>query len=200
MFAANVMMVSISLGMEQTLVYLYMQSVLKVPNAILGLSTMINCSVEATVFLCYGKIAQLVGGYDSAFKLGIFLNCCAVFGYSNVHRFSDPTIPFLTIQILIGIVFALYWSSAVYIAAELAIVGWETSAQGILNAIGWGLGASIGDLVGGIGMDTIGAPAIFFRVASSQICTLILPEILWTIAKKSLRWNNQDYTRIQSNP
>jgi len=106
----------------------------------------------------------------------------------------------LTIQILIGIVFALYWSSAVYIAAELAIVGWETSAQGILNAIGWGLGASIGDLVGGIGMDTIGAPAIFFRVASSQICTLILPEILWTIAKKSLRWNNQDYTRIQSNP
>lgn len=196
MFASNVVMISFCLGMQSTSLYLYMSS-LGVPNTVLGLSTAMNCAVEASVFLFYGAIERRIGGRQATFNLGVLTSSIVVFVIANCHRAPNPTVPFLLVQVLVGITFALYWGSAVNIAADLAPVGRETSAQGVLAAISWGLGASIGDVIAGIALEPIGAPMLYTLAATSQLVVLFVPMAIWSLVKQNRR-RNTDYTVIRT--
>ncbi len=196
MFVSNVVMISFCLGMQSTSLYLYMSS-LGVPNTVLGLSTAMNCAVEAVVFLFYGSIERRIGGHWAAFKLGALTNSIVVFAIANCHRAPNPTVPFLIVQVIVGITFALYWGSSVYIAADLAPVGRETSAQGMLNAMSWGLGASLGDVIAGVGLQTIGAPMLYTLASVSQLFVLFVPLAIWTMSQRIQR-RDFEYTVIRT--
>lgn len=196
MFVSNVIMISFCLGMQSTSLYLYMSS-LGVPNTVLGLSTAMNCAVEAVVFLFYGSIVRRIGGHEAAFNLSAFVNSVVVFVIANCHRATNPTVPFLMVQLLVGITFALFWGSSVYISADLAPVGRETSAQGVLNAISWGLGASLGDIIAGVALQSIGAPMLYSLASASQFFVLFVPWLIWNLMKRARRRNFR-YTIIHT--
>lgn len=194
MFVANVVMAGVALGTESTSLYIYMAS-LGVRNEILGLSTFISCGVEAACFLFLGNITQRIGGPERTFRVGIVLSATCLLILANVHRAVDPTVPFLLAQILIGVVFAFYWGSAVQIVGSLAPVGRETSAQGVLNAVGWGFGAPLGDLASGWILQSFGGPFLYSFIAIIELSVLALPLLLWSLIS-TVRLQRQGYQAV----
>lgn len=195
MFVANVIMLNITFGMKSTTMFLYMSS-LRISNFVLGFSTFLNCAVEAVCFHCHGQISKRLGGELYAFRLSLLANALVMLALANLHLASNPVIPFLLVQGLVGFVFAMYWASAVHLASALAPVGRETSAQGMLAALGWGLGAAIGEISGGIGLRSIGAPAMYTFVAAAQLWVLFAPLIVFYCVRRARNYSS-GYDQIE---
>lgn len=189
MFVLNVVMLNITFGISSSSMFLYMSS-LRVPNCMLGLSTFINCSFEATCFNYHGKISKWVGGDQNAFRMSIISNIAAMLLLANVHLASQPAVPFIIARMIVGFAFAMYWASAVHLSADMAPVGRETSAQGMLSALGWGLGAAIGAFLGGIGLHTLGAPLLYTLTAVCQLFVLLVPLMVSFCITRTRRYNS----------
>lgn len=195
MFSLNVLFVGICGGVLQTSLFLYLTS-LSVPNSVLGFAVMGNCAVEAACFHVHSRICARFGGPEAIFRVSILTSTVNLLALASIHLTSNPSLAYVVIMTVSGVSFALFWASAVQICARLAPPGKETSAQGALSTLNWGVGSMIGAVVAGVGMSTIGTPLLYISVAAVQTTVLLLPSGLWAAFT---RWKRgPEYSRIEN--
>jgi predicted MFS family arabinose efflux permease len=84
----------------------------------------------------------------------------------------------LPVQLLHGLTFSLTWAAGVSYARQIAPAGMSATAQGLFSGTFFGLGGSVGALMGGILYQTVGSALMFRYVA------MVIPScgavFLWT--------------------
>lgn len=166
--ASAVTMQGVVLGVLQTSTFIYFNQ-LGVPTSALGLSVLLSCALEALVFLYTRRLWAFVGGADRAFVTGMLLSSVALVLYALVHLSPLLTTAFIVVETLNGGTYAMFLTASVTVVSELAPPHLATSAQGVLAALGNGLGPALGAVAVGLLYDRLGAPAIFMALAALQL-------------------------------
>lgn len=169
--AIAVTMQGVVLGALQMLTFIYFAG-LGVSTSALGFSVFLSCFNEAVVFFGCKQLWALCGGAQGALNVGMLLSSVALVLYSVVHYASNVTPWFVVAETMNGGTYAMFLTAAVGIVNELAPPHLATSAQGVLAALGNGMGPCIGAAVAGALYDRVGAPKIFLWLAGVQMVVL----------------------------
>ncbi|CAN7984604.1 unnamed protein product, partial [Ixodes hexagonus] len=142
-----------------------------------GLYHTMTTLVELPLFFLSGPILDRIG-YFPAWSLAFASYAVAYVGCSFVRN------PWFTLLSAIptGVAFSLALSSITVFAKEVAPLGTTASVMCILNAVGFeGVGAALGNLLGGIGFGKYGGRAAFrYAGIGALVCAILcsLPRIL----------------------
>lgn len=87
--------------------------------------------------------------------------------------FHTPTALLLT-QVVHGLTFPALWIAGVSYAHEHAPAGMQATAQGLFNAMVFGIGASAGNFVGGLLLEAVGGRGLYFIFGMIVLTGLLL--------------------------
>ena len=83
----------------------------------------------------------------------------------------------LPVQLLHGLTFSLTWAAGVSYARQISPAGMSATAQGLFSGIFFGLGGSVGALMGGILYQAVGSALMFRYVAVAILAAALF--FLW---------------------
>ncbi|XP_066298488.1 major facilitator superfamily domain-containing protein 6-like isoform X2 [Branchiostoma lanceolatum] len=127
---------------------------------LLGLALMANCVAEIPIFFFSGKVIHTIS-HKRIFQLALF---CYFIRFMSYSLIPSPWWV-LMIEPLHGITFGAMYSAAITYASLIAPPGMETTVQGIVGAVYYGVGRASGALLGGALFHTYGG-VVMFRVYS----------------------------------
>lgn len=169
--AVAVTMQGVVLGVLQMLTFIYFNA-MGVTTSALGFSVFLSCFNEALVFFGCKQLWAVCGGSQGALNVGMFLSSVALVLYSVVHYARNVTLWFIVAETMNGGTYAMFLTAAVGTVNEMAPPHLATSAQGVLAALGNGVGPCIGAAVAGTLYERMGAPSIFLGLAAVQLVVL----------------------------
>ena len=84
----------------------------------------------------------------------------------------------IVLQVFSGLTFGAMWLGAVAYAHENALPGYSASAQGMLNAMVFGIGAAAGNFFGGLLLDALGVAGMYFTFGIVILAIVLLGVLL----------------------
>lgn len=154
-FLFSVFIAGIGLAAANNYLFVLMSS-LGAGETLMGFSLTISIISEVPVMF-FGN--RLLGRFGARGLLKVALLFTAL--RSVLFYFAGSPAAILAIQLMHGFTFPALWLAAVKYAADNAPPGLGATAQGLLGAVMWGVGASVGGLLGGILMEWVGAAAMY---------------------------------------
>ena len=84
----------------------------------------------------------------------------------------------IVLQVFSGLTFGAMWLGGVAYAHENAPPGFSASAQGMLNAMVFGIGAAAGNFFGGLLLDALGVAGMYFTFGIVILAIVLLGVLL----------------------
>ena len=180
-FCANIITNGLVVGIMQSALFLYMKS-LGVPVAMFGFSIFLNCIMEAPAFYYSDRISRFMKGSLNMLYLALSFSVVSLLFFGSLHL-ADGNVKillffFLSGELVRGMVYALYWSAAVTHMAQVSPKEFETTAQGTLSAMHWGIGCALGSIMGGSMLELLGGKLLFRLAAGFQAVVLVGPILI----------------------
>lgn len=158
--------VASALTVNATYLPLYFQA-LHHPMALVGLNFTVAAFTEVPLFYLSGRWMERFG------KMPILVLATATLAVKYaVMAMNPPTAVILSIQVLDGIGYALYWSAAVQVVSDLAPSERSGTAQTLYAAIASSLSGIVGTSVGGWIFAQFGPLLTYAIMASSVLVAL----------------------------
>ena len=168
-FFSVVLLCGICTGVIENFLFIFLKNDLHADRALVGLSRTVTCGAEVPAFLAAAYLLRRMG------TLGVLAITCVAYivrllAYAILH---DP-VYVLLIEPLHGITYALMWNASAAYAHQISPPGMNSTAQGILAGVHWGLGLGLGALFGGLVYEAYGARVMFRSSAMAPIISLVL--------------------------
>jgi PPP family 3-phenylpropionic acid transporter len=163
MFLGGILIGGASLAAVHNYLFLYMDE-LGASELVMGVALSCATLGELSVFYYADRILARLGARRTIL-LALLAHAIRVLAYSVIRR---PLLV-LPVQLLHGLSFSALWVASVSYANELAPEGMGATALGMLNSVFFGIGGSLGALLGGAAYDRWGSP-VMFRL--SALCAL----------------------------
>jgi MFS family permease len=141
-------------------------------KALMGFTLTLGTASEIVIFFFTDQLLKRLGT-SRLLKIAVGALSLQLIGYSFL------TVPWVAplIQILHGPSFAGMWVAGVTIANKRSPEGMGATTQGLFSSVLFGLGASVGTLIGGYLFDVIGT-ALTFRLAGMWVFMILVFLIL----------------------
>eukprot|EP00667_Euglena_gracilis_P007560 EG_transcript_7633 len=164
MFFLVMMTVGGAFAVAGTFLFLYLEG-LGASHVLLGLTITFTVLSEIPLFFFTSKLLEKIG------VLGMLTIAVGAYALRFVGfcLLSNPWYV-LIVEPLHGITYACFWTAGVSHISDVAPVGLETTAQGVLNGLTWGLGPLVGNLGGGFLFEHFG-PVVLFAVGAVILIT-----------------------------
>ncbi|KPV43926.1 MFS transporter [Alicyclobacillus ferrooxydans] len=159
--------VASALTMNTTYLPLYFQA-LHHPMALVGLNFTVAALTEVPLFYLSGKWMARFG------KMPILILATATLAVKYaVMAMNPPTAVILSIQVLDGVGYALYWSAAVQVVNDLAPSERSGTAQTLYAAIAGSLSGIVGTSAGGFVFAQFGPLVTYVVITSSVLVAFV---------------------------
>lgn len=157
-----------SLALMLNYLFLYMKS-MGASETLMGFSLTVATLSEIPFLFLAGRFIRRFG-VNRIVAASVALMAARVFAFSWMPA------PWwvIVINLFHGPTFALFWAAGVAESNRVAPPGLDATAQGALTAAMFGLGSALGNFLGGIGYEQLGAQALFRSVAWLLVATLIV--------------------------
>lgn len=139
----------------------------------MGIALMISTLVELPVLFFSHLLLKRFKAYG-LFILGIMITGIRLLLYA-IFNFTAGILFF---QLLNGMTFPMMWVAGVSFADENAPPGMKSTAQGLFGAMVLGIGAAIGNLLGGLMLGSIGGRWMYLILGSLVLVSMIMIAIL----------------------
>ena len=137
----------------------------------IGFAITIAAITEVPVFFFSHLLVKRFSPY------GLFLIGLILIGIRTLAFGIVNTIPMaILVQAIGGMFFPAMWSAGVAYADEHAPVGLKSTAQGILGAVSFGIGSSVGGIICGILLESVGGRGMFLILGIIILVGLVLVE------------------------
>jgi PPP family 3-phenylpropionic acid transporter len=167
-FLITLLISGIGLSTAHSYLFLYLKG-LGASKSLMGLSLAIATLSELLIFFYSGRLLDRWGTRKILIAT-LIVHVVRLIGYS-LARTPEQV---LLIQLLHGPTFSLIWVAGVSYANQMAPKGMGATAQGILSATYFGLGATGGGLIGGHLYEAIGLSQMYFWAGIWVLGGLIL--------------------------
>ena len=167
-FLITLLISGIGLSTAHSYLFLYLKG-LGASKSLMGLSLAIATLSELLIFFYSGRLLDRWGTRKILIAT-LIVHVVRLIGYS-LARTPEQV---LLIQLLHGPTFSLIWVAGVSYANQMAPKGMGATAQGILSATYFGLGATGGGLIGGHLYEAIGLYQMYFWAGIWVLGGLIL--------------------------
>ncbi|RNA05048.1 Major facilitator superfamily domain-containing 6 [Brachionus plicatilis] len=190
-FLFVVWFMGIGVGLAFTFLFWHLQDMGGTPS-LYGIASVINHMSELMAYFFVHQIVRKYG-HVKVFYAGLLGNA-ARFIYVSILTEPYWILPFELIQ---GVTHALVWATATSYFAQSVPEDLRSSAQGILQAIHFGLGRGCGALIGGIFVTSFGSKATFAAYGILCLVTMfayisINNYLLNTVARQNLAYNQNE--------
>jgi MFS transporter, PPP family, 3-phenylpropionic acid transporter len=146
---------------------------LGISQSFMGIALLISIIGELPVLFYSNYLLRRFG----AFRLVILSN--VVSGVRLLLLAGVNSIPgILSFQLLNGMTYPLFMVAAVSHTNEISPEGMKATGQGIMGAAVNGIGASIGGLLAGLLMGSIGMQAMFFSIGAVMLVSVVVIAML----------------------
>lgn len=169
----SILVGGIGAGAIDGFLYVFLVEELDAPPLLLGLSRLLTCVSELPVFHLGERLMSLLGT-SGMLALSMVTYCVRMLWYAGMGVFKVSPWVVLPAEVLHGITFACLWISATQWARATAPPGRETSAQGLVEGVHWGMGQGLGCLVGGLIYGATGGVVLWLGSAGLAVVGLIL--------------------------
>lgn len=168
LFLITLLISGIGLSTAHSFLFLYMKD-LGASQSLMGASLAVATLSELVIFFYSGRLLDR-WGTRKVLIATLIAHIIRLVGYSLVRT---PELVLL-IQLLHGPTFSLIWVSGVSYANQIAPKGMGATAQGLLSATYFGMGATGGGLIGGYLYEQIGPFQMYFYAGIWVSIALIL--------------------------
>ncbi|XP_071511639.1 major facilitator superfamily domain-containing protein 6-like [Diadema antillarum] len=169
LFLFIVVVTGMSFVMTFTYVFIFMKTDLKSPYLLLGLAVTLTAIAEIPFMYFSGNIIKRAG-YSGVMYITLIAYVIRYFGYSLVR---NPWF-ILPVQLLHGVTYGLAWPMFTAFANTVAPKGMAATLQSIVACSFMGIGAGIGNFIGGMIYHKHGARVLFRCVGSMCIVALVI--------------------------
>lgn len=156
LFLATLFIAGMGLSTAHSYLFLYMQE-LGATKSQMGFALTVATVSELLIFFYSGRLLDR-WGTRNVLIASLIAHVVRLLAYSQVR---NPSLVLL-VQLLHGPTFSLIWTSGVSYANRMAPKGMGATAQGLLSAIYFGMGAAGGGFIGGILYEHIGLFHMYF--------------------------------------
>jgi PPP family 3-phenylpropionic acid transporter len=138
----------------------------------MGLALTVGTISEIPIVFFSNRLVKRLGSYR-------LLILSMVLTSLRMFLFAVSTSPSFTliVQLLNGITFPTMWVAGVSYADENAPEGFRTTAQGLFNAMVFGIGMAAGGLVGGPLLESAGGRNLYFFFGAAILVTVTCVEV-----------------------
>lgn len=157
-FSGAALVGGICSAMINSYLFLYLDS-LGAGETLMGLALTFATFGELPVFFFSDRLLVRFGS-RGVLLLSLLAYAVRTLGYSLIQ------VPWmaLPVQLLNGMTFSAMWVAGITFADEMAPEGMEATAQGLFSGVMFGLGGTVGALLGGVLYEGLGA-ALMYRYA-----------------------------------
>ncbi len=149
-FGITVLCMGILMGIITNFLFIWLEQ-LGAGADVMGWSLFFTCVSEVPLFHYSGALIKRFGNTP------LLIAALVCYGIRLVsYSFLSNAWAVLPIELLHGVTFGVGWACCVAFAAEIAPPGLGSTVQGILAGIHWGIGNSIGAIVGGFAYAGLG--------------------------------------------
>lgn len=140
----------------------------------IGSAFAIAAIIEVPMFWIATRLSKRIGRYP------LLCLAAAIYGsqYLVMFLFSDVTLT-LAVQLLNGVAFAFAAGTAVEVVQGYATEGTKATLQTVYAAVTWGLGGIIGNAVGGVITDHLGAKFLYLIL----FCLCMTSSLLYILTR-----------------
>ncbi|KAG2219053.1 hypothetical protein INT45_008897 [Circinella minor] len=188
LFFITMMLMGASLNMVISFLFIFLKKELGAGPSTAGLTGLVG-SVTELLFFFYSRDLIRIFGIKSLIILGHVLTIIRVFAYTILPKGPAGANIALFLHLFNGIAFSALWGAGVVQADELAPPSLQATSQGLLAAMYAGVGAGVGNLMGGVIFERAGAKAMFY--AAMGLTTFSLELYL----EANTRWGITDIIR-----
>jgi PPP family 3-phenylpropionic acid transporter len=171
LFLGTMLVIGVGLGIVDIYLFLRLDEI-GTSKALMGFTLTLGTASEIVIFFFTDQLLKRLGT-SRLLKIAVGALSLQLIGYSFL------TVPWVAplIQILHGPSFAGMWVAGVTIANKRSPEGMGATTQGLFSSVLFGLGASVGTLIGGYLFDVIGT-ALTFRLAGMWVFMILVFLIL----------------------
>ena len=156
LFLGTLFIAGMGLSTAHSYLFLYMKDI-GATKSLMGLALTVATVSELVIFFYAGRLLDR-WGTRNVLIASLVAHVVRLLAYSQVR---NPHIV-LIVQLLHGPTFSLIWTSGVSYANRMAPTGMGATAQGLLSAVYFGMGAAGGGLIGGFLYEHIGPFWMYF--------------------------------------
>ena len=142
-FAAMVMCMGCLMGVITNFIFIWLEE-LGGDETLMGISLAVTCSTEVPLFYFSEALIKRWGHLNLLVAALVCYGIRLVIYAVIVHPWAV-----MPAELLHGITYGIGWACCVQFAAEIAPPGTTSTVQGLLGGVHWGVGVSLGSLVGG---------------------------------------------------
>ncbi|KAL7301823.1 hypothetical protein TKK_0005430 [Trichogramma kaykai] len=139
------------------------------PRSLMGMGITVGGVVGIPLLIMSGPIIDKIG-HPNVIVIGLIFYAVRLIGYSMIY---NPWYS-LIFEVFESVTVSVSFTAAVVYIALLSTASTESSVQGILGALYFGIGKSIGNFVGGLLIDAIGIRPTFQIFAAVTLLTAVL--------------------------
>lgn len=156
LFLITLLISGIGLSTAHSYLFLYLEG-LGASKSLMGLSLAVATISELFIFFYAGRLLDRWGTRKILITT-LIAHVIRLMGYA----FAQTPEQVLFIQLLHGPTFSLIWVAGVSYANQMAPKGMGATAQGLLSAVYFGMGATGGGIIGGYLYESIGLSQMYF--------------------------------------
>ncbi|XP_035667372.1 major facilitator superfamily domain-containing protein 6-like [Branchiostoma floridae] len=172
LFLAVMFTIGSSFGAKANFLFWYLKD-MGASQLLLGLAMMINCMAEIPFMFFSGHLIRKIG-HKQVFQLALLCYTIKFFSYSLIPSAWWV----LAIEPLHGITFGAMYATAITYTSLIAPPGMETTMQGIVGAVHFGVGFASGALIGGAIFNAFGGVVLFRVYAVVCLVSCILYRLI----------------------
>lgn len=133
----------------------YMREI-DIKESMMGIAVFVSTLAEIPIMFFGNRLTKWLG-INRLLLLGMVM--CGV--RPLLYTFSSSLVPVLLVQLLNGLAFPVMWMAAVAYAEKNAPQQLKTTAQGLLGAMCFGVGAAAGGFLGGVLLENLSGKSMF---------------------------------------
>lgn len=154
-FLGVVMIAGVGLAAVNNYLFLLMNE-LGASETLMGISLTVSTLSEIPVMFFGNRLLKRMG------STGLIALSMGIIGLRSILFFlAASPLMIIFVQLMHGFTFPSLWLAAVKYAADHAPAGLDATAQGLLGMMMWGVGTSLGGLLGGVLNGQVGVSAMF---------------------------------------
>jgi PPP family 3-phenylpropionic acid transporter len=143
--------------------YPYMKE-LGAAESTMGFALLVGMASEIPILFFCNRLIKRFKSYGLLMLTMVFIGLRMI-----LFAAADTPILVLAIQLLNGLTIPAMWVAGVSYADEKAPAGMRTTAQGLFNAVFFGIGMAVGGFVGGPLLESIGGRGLYFVFGAVEL-------------------------------
>jgi len=190
-FGVTVLMMGMLMGVITNFLFIWLEALGGGAN-VMGWSLFFTCVSEVPLFHFSGALIKRFGNTI------LLIAALACYGVRLVsYSFLTNAWAVLPIELLHGVTFGVGWACIVAFAAEIAPPGLGSTVQGMLAGIHWGIGNSIGAVVGGVAYTSLGGQATWWACEGLVAVGLLAAAATVKLSPAGPQQQSSRYTAVQ---